>query len=514
MKKILYMFLAAAALCACTNLDEEIYSKISRDSFFSSEEQFVKYSARAYSTLQHLGTEKSLWTLIIQNTNEICVPINPNGKWWDDGRYYDVHVQNISPSNPLLENAWDFWANGVTACNDVLDTFINIDQDFDAKERAIAEVKVLRAFYYMCALDNWGSAPYSIDKSKGYPPKKDRAFLFEFVVKEITDNVAKLQKEVTPAYYGRVTQGMAYTLLAKMYLNAEKWIGTPMWAEAEAACKEVINGGQYSLAENYKDNFKVQNETCPEQIFAVPFSTTYTTSDHNAFIIFLSTLPANLCEPFNIHSEAWDGLVGEPDFMDSYDPADTRKADTWLYGQMYDVAGKALEIEPGVPYIIDPIFPESHFGRGLGAEEDESVRRGKLEGARIGKWTYQTDGRISGNGKIGMDNDFFIFRYADVVLMYVEALVRQGKATDAAEVADFKTIRTRAGLPAMSAADLTLENLYWERAHELALEGWSRQDMIRFDKFLEPWWNKPAMDESVLFLPFPKKAKTANPNLQ
>ena len=246
------------------------------------------------------------------------------------------------------------------------------------------------------------------------------------------------------------------------------------------------------------------NENCPEQIFAIPYSTVYTTSDHHAFLIYMSTLPADLCRPFGINADGWDGLCGEPDFLDSYDPDDTRKADTWLYGQMYDKDGNAIEYESGVPYIIDPDMPESVYGK--------DSRRGPLQGARIGKWTYQDDGKLTG-GQVGMENDFFLLRYADVVLMYVEALVRQGKEDEAANVADFKAIRTRAGLEPMTADELTLDNLYWERAHELAIEGWSRQDMIRFDKFLEAWWAKPAKTESDYLLPIPKTAKAANPNL-
>ena len=65
-----------------------------------------------------------------------------------------------------------------------------------------------------------------------------------------------------------------------------------------------------------------------------------------------------------------------------------------------------------------------------------------------------------------------------------------------------------------SPAQLTLDNLYWERAHELAIEGWQRQDMIRFDKYLEAWWAKPAKEASDLTLPFPKSAVAANPNLK
>ena len=505
MKKTISALFGVILLAGCTNLDEQIYSKIAKENFFTTEEQFVQYSARAYSSLQDWGTEKSLWTFVIQNTNEVCTPVNPNGKWWDDGRYNEVHVHSISSSNVLLEQAWNYCFNGISACNDVLDVFGDVDRDFPAKDRVIAEVKVLRAYYYLCATDNWGSIPFSINKKdKDLPEKKDRTFIYAFIEKEILDNIDYLQTDPTPEYYGRITRGAANAILAKLYLNAEKWIGTAKWKEAEDACSEIITSGKYRLAEKYKDNFVVNNENSPEQIFAIPYSTVYTVSDHNAFIIYMSTLPADLCKPFGINAQAWDGLCGEPDFLASYDPSDTRKKDTWLYGQMYDKDGNPIEYSEGVPYIIDPDMPESVYGK--------DARRTALQGARIGKWTYQSDGRLTG-GQVGMDNDFFLIRYADVVLMYVEALVRQNKASDAANVADFKAIRQRAGLAPMTAAELTLDNLYWERAHELAIEGWSRQDMIRFDKFLDAWWAKPAKDASDLVLPIPKKAKASNPNL-
>ena len=537
MKKLfLTLILGAVALGACTNLDEEIYSKISKENFFTTEEQFVKYSARAYSSLQHWGTEKSLWTFVIQNTNEVCVPVNPNGGWWDDGRYNEVHVHNIPASNRLLEMAWEYWTNGVTACNDVLDMFESVERDFDAKNRVIAEVKTLRAYYYLCGIDNWGSIPYSVSKKEtGYPEKKDRAFMFDFIEKEIKDNIDFLQVEPTSEYYGRITRGAADAIMAKLYLNADKWIGKEMWKEAEEVCNDIISRGHYSLAKNYKDNFKVDNETSPEQIFAIPYSTVYTTDDHHAFIIYMSTLPADLCSPLGIAAKAWDGLCAEPDFMASYDEGDTRKKDTWLYGQIYNKDGTALALyvngkvvrvsldengkvikvleddkegyipDYAEPYLIDPDMPESVYGK--------DARREALQGARIAKWTYQSDGRLTG-GQVGMDNDFFLIRYADVVLMYVEALVRQSRASEAAEVPDFKQIRTRAGLQPFTASELTLDNLYWERAHELAIEGWQRQDMIRFDKYLEAWWAKPEKDASDLILPIPKSAVAANPNLK
>ena len=504
--------MALAASVACTNLDEQIYSKLAKENFFTSEENFAKYSARAYASLQHWATEKSYWTFDMQISDEVCVPLNPAGAWDDGGRYKQVQIHDIPDANRLLECAWDYCFNGITACNDVLDVFTSIDKTFDGKDRAIAEMKVLRAYFYFCAICYWKEVPFAIKKDVSvYPEKKDRAFMFNFIEQEIKDNIDFLAENPTNEYYGRVTRGVADFVLAKLYLNAEKLIGTAKWAEAEAACKDIMtrNGGSsyYTLTDNYKDLFKVDNEFNPEGILAIPYSTVYTTSDHYAFIIYMSTLPADLCAPMGIAAKAWDGLVAEPDFMASYEAGDTRKDATWIFGQQHDLDGNPLNIEiesVSVPYVIDPIFPESCY----------EGRRTALQGARIGKWAYQSDMTLTG-GQVGMDNDFYLMRYADVILMYLEACRRQNKSSvDAAAQTAFDKIRTRAGLATIAYADLDLEKIHQERGHELAIEGWRRQDMIRFDKYLQAWWFKPAKDASDYNLPIPKSAVSANPNLK
>ena len=322
--------------------------------------------------------------------------------------------------------------------------------------------------------------------------------------------------EPTTEYYGRVTRGVANFILAKLYLNAEFLIGTPKWAEAAAACKDIMtnnNGGSwYKIVDNYKDMFKVKNEFCEEGILAIPYSTVYTVSDHYAFLIHMSTLPVALCAPLGIPANAWDGIVAQPDFMASYETGDKRKAWTWMFGQMKDLSGNNLTIDvpdPSdpektvtVPYVIDPYMPEEAY----------TTHRTDLQGARIGKWEYQSDGTLTG-GQVGMENEFYIMRYADVVLMYAEAMVRQNKGGEVVGNADLQKIRTRAGLTPFTAGTLTLDNIYQERSHELAVEGWHRQDMIRFGKYLGAWWNKPAKEEKDFNLSIPKSALAANPNL-
>ena len=174
---------------------------------------------------------------------------------------------------------------------------------------------------------------------------------------------------------------------------------------------------------------------------------------------------------------------------------------------MYDKAGKKMTITPKgsmepVDYIIDPIFPEEDFVNG----------RSELEGAFLHKWEYQDDGLLT-SYKISMENDIFVFRYADVILMYAEALLRDGKSLDNIAQDGLKKIRERAGLEPINAWDL--DKLYLERGHEMALEGWRRQDMIRFGTYQNTWWAKSQRtpDDKVL-LPIPSEIVNANPNLK
>jgi hypothetical protein len=107
------------------------------------------------------------------------------------------------------------------------------------------------------------------------------------------------------------------------------------------------------------------------------------------------------------------------------------------------------------------------------------------------------------------DNDYVIFRYADVLLMKAEALLRTGSTAAALTIVN--SIRTKRGATVLAALDL--QALLDERGRELYWEGWRRQDLIRFGKFLEPWQEKPTDDVKYLIFPIPAEQLAVNPNL-
>lgn len=510
MKKFINMILGMALIIAasCTNLDEETYSQIPKSEFFSSESMLPSYAARPYTLLQKWGNEQSMWTMIMQLSNEVAVPKSYNGSW-GEVRYSELQKHEIPSANKLVRMSWLFCFNGISACNDVIYEVGHSGEINDAKQKTISEIKLLRAYYYYLAVDCWGNVPYSVDKSQtDYPEQKGRDFFFTFLESEIKDNIQYLD-DYSPDKYGRVTKDMANFLLAKLYMSAKDWIGKEMWEDAGKLVKDIMDSGHYAITARYKDNFDVYNESSSEAIFAVPYSSVYTKS---AFYPFAITLNSDLEGIWGI-GDTWNGtFMGQPDFMASYEAGDTRKADTWLYGQVYDLNGnKWYYTAPDADgnqikhnyFVEDVNIPESKYSEGLG----------RTDGARIIKWTYQTDGMLT-SYQVSMENDFILFRYSDAVLMYVECLLRQGKVIDATLVPDFIKIRTRAGLLPFTDADLNLDSFFTERTHEMAIEGWERQDLIRFGKYLDAWWCKPAGNINSLLLPIPDQIMAANPKLR
>lgn len=510
MKKIVTIAFAVLTLSACTNLDEQLYSQISKDEFMKHDEVIAQYTSRPYTKLQNWGEEQSYWTLVLQIGNEMAVPKSWD-KSWGEERYVELQTHNITSSNKLVGTGWDFCFNGIAACNDAIFELQKLEQT-DAVKRNIAECKILRVYYYLMAVDLWGKVPFSIDKAQtALPEVKSRADMYTWMVQEVKDNIAALEDQVSSKTYGRVTQDVAHFLLAKLYLNSKVYTGTERWADAAAECKTIMDGGHFHLTATYAQNFAIHNEGSTEAILAIPYSTTYTS---HTFYPFVLTLNSDLLPLYNISAGTWNGThMGQPDFMARYDAADTRKADTWLFGDIYDLNGQRWTIVTGVDAdgknieedysLVDTPIDEDHFRKGLD----------RMEGARIIKWPYQTDGSLT-SYSVDMENDFILMRYADVVLMYVECLIRQDKVADAAAVQEFKDIRTRAGLAPIAAADLTLDSFFEERQKEMALEGWVHNDLVRFDKYLEAWWAKPA--DTVpghILLPIPEDKRSANPNL-
>ncbi|MFN3841500.1 MAG: RagB/SusD family nutrient uptake outer membrane protein, partial [Cyclobacteriaceae bacterium] len=286
----------------------------------------------------------------------------------------------------------------------------------------------------------------------------------------------------------------AQTMLAKLYLNAQVYTGTAKYNEAAAAANEVINSGLYSLEANYFDNFKTNSSGSNENIFVI----NYDENNGPGFNLAQMTGHYLTQQTFNLQEQPWNGYATLEDFYNSYSPTDARRG-SFLVGPQFSSTGerlKDLSAEVG-----DPDGQDLTFTPEINELTPNSFRQA---GARVGKWEFRL-----GAGR-NLSNDFPIFRYADVLLMRAEALWRVNPASTEA-LSLVNQVRARAGVNPLGA--LTADDLLAERGREMFAEGYRRSDLIRFGKFNDAWWEKPASATFRNLFPIPQGQLLVNPDL-
>ena len=329
-------------------------------------------------------------------------------------------------------------------------------------------------------------------------------------------------------------------LLAKLYLNAGVYTGTPQWAKVVSECDEIINSGKYNLESNYFTNFNVNNSASKEFIFAIPYDQVF----FQGFQLDMQTLHYGSQFTYNLTSQPWNGFCTLEKFYKSYDPSDIRRGDAgtltapaskrgnFLAGYQFKLDG-TLVTDDGAD-AGDPDGKNLNFGNigdlvdGEPAPQINEIgpQAWRQSGVRIGKWEFQIGGTEN------MNNDFVVFRYADVLLMKAEALFRLGNTADALPLVN--QIRARAGLTDLTSLDgklsfdlagpvVTGGELFNEMGREMFAEHNRRQDLIRWGYFLQndkwalPFHNSGDIINTnlpyLLIYPVNKAKLDANPNL-
>lgn len=490
MKKILIILIAGtfALFNSCTNLEDEIVDGLPKDKFPENKAQIAAIPIPAYKALQGWLDWSGWWFAQELTGDGVVCPTR--GEHWDDGgKWRKLHTHEWDNNTEAINSMWDHFYRGVYASNEALDLLATFEQN-DALKSTIAKLKVMRAYYYYVLIDNYGDVPYIISSVNRpeFPKREKRATIFNAIVKEIEDVITGLP---ATGKNTSVTKGMAYALLAKLYLNAEVYSGTAQWAKAEAACDALIALNAYSLEAEPLAPFVTNNENSPENIFTIP----YDADDFTGFNLHMRTLHYNSNQTFNSTIGPWNGFAVMADHYNSYNDADKRKKG-FLVGQQFDFSGKALKDgTTQQPLIFTVDIPDLQMG-------DANTEAQKLmSGARVTKF------EIAKGYKENLSNDFPLFRYADILLMKAEAAIRQGKNGDA----EINQVVTRAGLTAQS--NWTLDQLLAERGRELFWEGHRRQDLIRFGKFNQAWWKKAASGADRNTFPIPLWVLNANPNI-
>ncbi|MDN3658680.1 RagB/SusD family nutrient uptake outer membrane protein [Ferruginibacter paludis] len=479
---------------SCTKLDEGpyLFDKVTGDKFGKTDLEVQSLVGAAYANLAGVGGNNHYIPLNEVTTDEIVVPTR-GPDWGDGGHWVRLKRHTYVATDPLPANGWNFCYSGVSTCNRLIFNLTKIGTP--SALEYIPELKALRAIYYYWLMDWYGNVPLSIDYSVTTPVgNSPRLEVYKFIESELTTNAPLLKKPTSVpdiATYGRVNYYTAEACLAKLYLNAELYGAGKQYDKAIAACDNIINSGVYNLMPNYADNFSQNDQGSKEFIWAIPF-------DHIKFgglNINMMTLSYLNQRTYNINAQPWNGFASTAEFYKSYidtvaNPGTTgmvvglspkgdmtrgtldKRLGNFIVGPQFAADGTRL-VDDGAD-ATDPDGPPFTFTPYMNELEPAAWRQ---SGARIGKWQMY-NGMTS-----NMDNDFVIFRYADILLTKAESIARNtSNWNDATTLATVNQIRTLHG-GVTPFATLTAATFLAERSREMFCEAWKRQDMIRFGTY-------------------------------
>jgi len=424
---------------------------------------------------------------------------------WNDATIKDFHWHTWTTSDVFITAMYYRIMYQITLANDFIshcDEYADKLSSNDKEElrHYKAEARFLRTLTYWHGLDLFGKMPFVTEKNKVgsfFPQQITSSELFKYIENELLeiepDLIDARQNE-----YARADKAAAWTLLAKLYLNAEIYLGkgNAKYDKVIEYTKKVIDAG-YTLEPKYTHLFCADNNKSKEIIFPITFDGTYTrTWGGMVYLIHAPVGGTMKPDSFGIGG-GWAGIRTTKEFVAKF-PDITGATDQRA---LFHTDGQTLEIED-----------VGNFNHGYAIKKYKNLT---------------SDGKPAPHAHPDfVDTDFPMFRLADVYLMYAEANLRGGGGSKSDALNYINQLRQRAyGNSSGNITDnqLTLDFIIDERARELYWEGHRRTDLIRFDlytgdKYLWTWKGKvkegTATDKHLNLFPIPASDLSANPNLK
>ena len=411
-------------------------------------------------------------------------------RWGDNGLDQLTTTSNWTDNNKFFKYAYDRIYYTVPQATNLILIMKSDNVKYENKEQVVSELRFLRALSYYYLIDLFGKGVLVNDETFNTSTplqEASRTELFTFVETELKDIEGKLPAQNS---YARANKSAARMLLAKLYLNAEVYTGTPRYNDAASYINKVISEGGYQLEGNFRKNFSADNNTSKEIIFPLIADAASSQSFGNTTYIVNGSISTDTMTPADFG--ATDGWAGH------------RATKAW-YGLF---AGSAAGLQSS-PDVRAKLFWSA------GHNWEMNDYKTWTDGFPSDKfWNKNSDG--SGSATSFSSTDFPLFRLSDAYLIYAECAVRGAAGTSMGQaITYFNQVRTRAGAPVVSV--LSLDEVLNERGRELGLEGVRRQDLIRFGKFTGAYdLRTPLQGESsgyTTVFPIPQKCIDLNSEL-
>lgn len=496
MKKI-YVFITSLCILGTFSCNDELdllpLDRVTADTFYKTRADFDGAIFASYSSIQDfwgtstetLAENGEFWKITLVITDDVAADIAAGA----DGRSQDADALQIRASDIPYAAIYTQIYEGVYRANLVIENLQN-ETELTAEETTVldAEAKFLRAWFHFQALKMFGTPPLATevltDINNLALPNATSEELYTAILADFGAAAAGLPESWDSGNTGRATSWAARSYIGKVNVFREDW------PAAITALADVVDNGPYSLVPNYEDVFSFANENNSESIFEVQYGGPR--SDDNLWV-FDDTHSENFkASQGTGRGWYWDApnASGAPggkrgwwaptqSLVDAFEPGDTRAAT--IFYQDGDTYYTYNPSQVEVPY--DPAWSETNYTL--------KKYRGPLN---------TVDANHSPNNQADFNNERW-FRFAELKLLYAEALIEGGGDLGVAEQ-QINDIRQRAGLaPLAGGADLT-QAMRQEKRVELALEPHRWFDIIRWD--LGPTIFGGAWDPRYEVFPFPQ----------
>lgn len=443
--KRLYLFLLILLVTqwSCSKLEEVPQSFLVTDQFYRNEAEATAAVTAVYRKLYESG--QSLYNSLFQIGVEMATDDYEAGP-----RARNAHVRAISglthdASNDRMQELWRQSYSAISAANVAIDKIAVIDAaniNETVRQRLINESKFVRALNYFNLVRWFGGVPIVLHETSSlstdalYVEKATEEDVYKQIIEDLT-SAEKLPnwKSYSATDVGRATSGAAKSLLAKVYLTKKDW------ANAVVKSKEVIDSEGYDLFSEFADVFAVAKKNGIEHIFSAQFQGN---SGYQGNSLASRSAPTDIP---GINGDYADALHSEGKLYESFSSTDARRDVTFVTQMVSPTDGKL--------YILSK--PQFH------KYYDESV---------VG-----SQGQSSKN--------LPIIRYAEVLLIYAEALNEQNGSPNSEAYWAIDKVRTRAKVATLQSTAPALnqsqfrDSVFQERRKELVFEYQRWFDLVR-----------------------------------
>ncbi len=461
MKKIIAFLMVVLVITSCSEdfLKETNPGALASDNFWKTSGDVDKAFAGVFAQFHALdfyngnisGQNAGVYRLDFLSDNGYCNYNYINGAAIVRGTH--------TPTETLVSSFWTACYKMIQRSNDFLGNIDRVKAVSEANRNIMkSEVRFLRALAYhhlaMCYRDApLIKATQTLDEAK--VPKNTYKELSDFVISELNDITKGTELPVT-VVKGRVTRGAALALLARFYLYNKNY------TESAATAQKVIDLNQYNLSTPYPTLFTVAGENSKDVIFAVQYETNTTAGVGAAYNAYFAPAP-------QVHT------VALPNLADAYYCTDGLPI---TRSPLYNATNKILNRDPRFNATI--VTTGSLFrGATILATNLAPTR------FRLRKWADEATLVPADNAQ-----DFYVLRYAEVLLTRAEALLESGTYTETQVRNLVNQVRVRATMPKVEDVEgkggvsLTKQQLIdivrQERRVETAFEGLRFYDLKRW----------------------------------